>query len=54
MGLSRRQFTTEFKLAAVRLLEAGGSLAEVAWRSTRTCCSVGGVSSVRRWQSVSQ
>ena len=30
MGLSRRQFTKEFKLAAVRRLEAGVSLADVA------------------------
>ena len=30
MGLSRRQFTKEFKLAAVRRLEQGVSLAEVA------------------------
>ena len=30
MGLSRRQFTREFKLAAVRRPEAGVSLAEVA------------------------
>ena len=30
MGLSRRQFRKEFKLAAVRRLEAGVSLAEVA------------------------
>jgi NADPH:quinone reductase-like Zn-dependent oxidoreductase len=30
MGLSRRKFTREFKLAAVRRLEAGVSLAEVA------------------------
>jgi transposase-like protein len=30
MGLSRRTFTREFKLAAVRRLEAGVSLAEVA------------------------
>jgi transposase-like protein len=30
MGLSRRQFTKEFKLAAVRRLQAGVSLAEVA------------------------
>jgi transposase-like protein len=29
MGLSRRTFTREFKLAAVRRLEAGVSLAEV-------------------------
>src|SRR3979409_589694 len=30
MGLSRRQFTQEFKLAAVRRLEEGVSIAEVA------------------------
>jgi transposase-like protein len=30
MGLSRRQFTQEFKLAAVRRLEQGVSVAEVA------------------------
>lgn len=30
MGLSRRQFTREFKLAAVRRLEMGASIAEVA------------------------
>ena len=30
MGLSRRQFTKGFKLAAVRRLEAGVSLAEVS------------------------
>ena len=30
MGLSRRQFTQEFKLAAVRRLEQGVSIAEVA------------------------
>ena len=30
MGLSRRQFTQEFKLAAVRRLEQGVSMAEVA------------------------
>lgn len=30
MGLSRRQFTQEFKLAAVRRLEEGVSLGEVA------------------------
>ena len=30
MGLSRRQFTKEFKLAAVRRLEQGVSIAEVA------------------------
>ena len=30
MGLSRREFTKEFKLAAVRRLEQGVSMAEVA------------------------
>lgn len=30
MGLSRRKFTKEFKLAAVRRLELGASVAEVA------------------------
>jgi transposase-like protein len=30
MGLSRRKFTREFKLAAVRRLESGISMAEVA------------------------
>ena len=30
MSLSRRKFTKEFKLAAVRRLEAGASIAEVA------------------------
>src|SRR5271155_2227825 len=30
MGLSRRIFTKEFKLAAVRRLEEGGSIGEVA------------------------
>jgi transposase-like protein len=30
MGVSRRTFTREFKLAAVRRLEAGVSLAEVS------------------------
>jgi transposase-like protein len=30
MGLSRRTFTREFKMAAVRRLEAGASVAEVA------------------------
>ena len=30
MGLSRRQFSKEFKLAAVRRLEAGVTLAEVS------------------------
>lgn len=30
MGLSRRQFTKEFRLAAIQRLEMGASLAEVA------------------------
>lgn len=30
MGLSRRKFTREFKVAALRRLEAGASIAEVA------------------------
>jgi transposase len=30
MGLSRRQFTKEFKLAAIRRLEMGSSIAEVS------------------------
>jgi transposase len=30
MGLSRRQFTKEFKLAAIQRLEMGASMAEVA------------------------
>lgn len=30
MGMSRRQFTKEFKLAAIRRLEQGVSIAEVA------------------------
>ena len=30
MGLSRRQFTKDFKLAAIRRLELGASVAEVA------------------------
>ena len=30
MGMSRRQFTKEFKLAAVRRLEEGVSLGELA------------------------
>ena len=31
MGVSRRQFTKEFKLAATQRLEMGASVAEVAW-----------------------
>ena len=30
MGLSRRQFTKEFKLAAIQRLEMGASMAEVS------------------------
>jgi len=37
MGLSRRQFTKEFKMAAVRRLEQGISIAEVAWGLEVTC-----------------
>ena len=36
MGLSRRQFTKEFKLAAIQRLEMGVSVAEVA-RASRAC-----------------
>ena len=49
MGLSRRQFTKEFKLAAIQRLDLGASIAEVGvvnFQSTRTCCTGGGVSSV--------
>ena len=55
MGLSRRQFTKEFKLAAIQRLEMGASLAEVArafevnpnvlhrvLSAERTRCIVGG------------
>jgi transposase-like protein len=44
MGLSRRTFTKEFKLAAVRRLEQGVSIPEVGagWKSTPTCCTAGG------------
>jgi len=50
MGLSRRHFTREFKLAAVRRLEMGASIAEVArsrgrLRSTLISCIIGGASS---------
>jgi hypothetical protein len=46
MGMSRRQFTKEFKLAAVRRLEEGVSLGEVArgLEVNTTCCTAGGVS----------
>ena len=36
MGLCRRQFTKEFKLAAVRRLEQGVSIAEVGKRPMNT------------------
>ena len=46
MGLSRRIFTKEFKLAAVRRLEQGVSIGEAARALevslARTCCTVGG------------
>jgi Transposase len=51
MGFSRRKFTKEFKLAAVRLLETGASMAEVA----RACevnpnvCIAGGGSCATVW-----
>ena len=43
MGISRRQFTKEFKEAAVRRLELGASVGEVAraCEVTRTCCTAG-------------
>ena len=43
MGLSRRKFTKEFKEAAVRRLELGASLAEVAraCEVNPTCCTAG-------------
>ena len=43
MGLSRRLFTKEFKLAAVRRLEQGVSIAEVArgLEVNPTCCTGG-------------
>jgi len=49
MGVSHRRFTKEFKLAAVRRLETGISLAEVArgLEVNPTVCSVGGENSVR-------
>ena len=47
MGLSRRLFTKEFKLAAVRRLEQGFPSARrrARWRSIPTCCTAGGGSS---------
>jgi hypothetical protein len=44
MGLSRREFTKEFKIAALRQLDAGVSIAAVArWcEIIRICCIAGG------------
>src|SRR5258707_9837552 len=50
MGLSRRQFTKDFKLAAVRRLEQGISIAESGPRPggrTQCFCSGGDGSSAR-------
>jgi hypothetical protein len=49
MGLSRRTFTKEFKLAAVQRLEQGVSMGEAArgLEVNPTCCTAGGVSFVR-------
>ncbi len=51
MGLSRRQFTKEFKLAAIQQLEMGASVAEVARafeiNPDRICCTAGGRSSAK-------
>ncbi len=49
MGLSRRMFTKEFKLAAVQRLERGSSFSEVAraLEVNRTCCTAGGVRFVK-------
>jgi transposase len=49
MGLSRRQFTKEFKLAAVRRLEQGyrSRKRRGRWRSTPTCCTGGAGNSVK-------
>jgi len=44
MGLSRRRFTREFKLAAIQRLEQGISIAEVA-RALEVNCNV-----LRRWR----
>ena len=45
MGLSRRLFTQEFKLAAIRRLEKGVSIGHGGWKSTPTYCIAGGGSS---------
>ena len=48
MGLSRRHFTKEFKLAAVRRLEAGGITGRgTAGLEVNPVLHVGGVSFVR-------
>ena len=51
MNLSRRKFTKEFKLAAVRRLEMGASIAEVAraCEVSPMCCTAGGESSATVW-----
>jgi len=50
MGLSRRKFTKEFKMAALRQLDSGVSIAAVARgvRLMRACCIAGGGTSDRR------
>ncbi len=56
MGLSRRTFTKEFKLAAVRRLEQGVSIGEEvapsAGSERKTCCIAGGESSARGQRNV--
>ena len=49
MGLSRRMFTKEFKLAAVQRLERGSSMGEVAraLEVSPNVCTAGGVRSGR-------
>ena len=46
MGLSRRQFSREFKLAALQRLERGSSVGEVAraFEIIRACSIAGGKS----------
>ncbi len=55
MGLSRRTFTKEFKLAAVRRLEQGVSIGEVAreLEVNPVCCTAGDGNSARGGQRVS-
>ena len=47
MGLSRRKFTKELKLAAIQRVESGATAADVAraFEVTRICCIGGGRSS---------